>query len=100
LVVKVGVNSQTTKESVEKHLGEYIQGTAVSFHDETLSTICDVGRIKKAYKIPSLPVTKTKKGGAVSEGKGEEEEEEELSEAEKTRIERAILGAMALRGAT
>ena len=83
-MVKVSVDPEITQESVASHLAASVDGTAVPFNDEILSTIADVAKIKKAYKLGALDTTPqangTQKGG-------------------KQRLEKSLLGAIALRGA-
>lgn len=88
LVVKVPVVSGITHESVAAHIGEYIQGSPVPFNDDTLSAISDVERIKKAYKLGSLPSQRTKSDLVNGHDDG------------KRQLEVCLLGAIALRGAT
>ncbi|KAL1962057.1 hypothetical protein VTN77DRAFT_643 [Rasamsonia byssochlamydoides] len=88
LVVKVSVNPEITHDSVADHLGKVIEGTPVPFNDETLCTISDVGKIRKAYKISPL-VTKpaaTHVNGSLDDTRRD--------------LEVSVLGAIALRGAS
>lgn len=75
-----------THESVAAHLGEYVKGTPLPFNDETLSSVSDVGKIKKVYKLGALATTPTK--GHVDGGHVDG----------KRRLEISLLGAIALRG--
>lgn len=59
----------------------------MSFNDETLSEIADIAKIKKAYKLGSLP---SAPAGQVN-GTGS---------SDNVRLENSIIGAIALRGAT
>ncbi|OJJ51287.1 hypothetical protein ASPZODRAFT_127343 [Penicilliopsis zonata CBS 506.65] len=87
LIIKVSLTPDITHESVEAHLQEHIQGTPVPFDDEILSTIRDVAKIKKVYKLGSLPSSTTKEAnGTLSDGDRQ--------------LEKCLLGAIALRGAT
>ncbi|KAL4906573.1 hypothetical protein BDW74DRAFT_150701 [Aspergillus multicolor] len=87
LVVKVSVTPDITHESVAAHLAQNVQGTLLPFDDEALAELSDVAKIKKAYKLGSLPSATSKQAnGALDEGKRQ--------------LELSILGAMALRGAT
>ncbi|KGO71914.1 Kinase binding protein CGI-121 [Penicillium italicum] len=81
LVIKVSVSPEITHESVAAHLDSSIQGTPVPFDDQTLSTISDINKIKKAYKLGALPSPTGK----------------ENDEA-KQRLENSLLSAIALRG--
>lgn len=88
LVIKVPVVSGVTHESVAAHLEEHVQGSQVPFNDDTLSAVSDVGRIKKAYKLGSLPSQPAKAGQVNDQDDG------------KRQLELCLLGAIALRGAT
>lgn len=87
LVIKVPVAPGITHDSVAAHLGESVQGSPVSFNDETLAAMADVGKIKKAYKLGSLP--QPPKADQVN---GQEDARRQL--------ETCLIGAIALRGAT
>ncbi|KAE8349270.1 kinase binding protein CGI-121-domain-containing protein [Aspergillus coremiiformis] len=87
LVVKVSVTPEITHDSVAAHLAQSIEGSPVSFTDETLSEIADVAKIKKAYKLGALT---SAPAGQVNGA----------SNAEKMRLENSVIGAIALRGAT
>ncbi|KAL4980306.1 kinase binding protein CGI-121-domain-containing protein [Aspergillus desertorum] len=88
LVVKISVTPDITHESVAAHLRQNVQGTPLPFNDEALSGISDVAKIKKAYKLGSLPSgPSSKQANGTS---GEKDRQLELS----------VLGAIALRGAT
>ena len=83
-MVKVSVDPEITQESVASHLAASVDGTAVPFNDEILSTIADVAKIKKAYKLGALDTTPQANG---------------TQEGGKQRLEKSLLGAIALRGA-
>ncbi|KAE8376336.1 kinase binding protein CGI-121-domain-containing protein [Aspergillus bertholletiae] len=87
LVVKVSVTPEITHDSVAAHLAQSIEGSPVPFNDETLWEIADVAKIKRAYKLGSLP---SAPAGQVN-GTGN---------SDKMRLENSIIGAIALRGAT
>ncbi|KAL4781711.1 kinase binding protein CGI-121-domain-containing protein [Aspergillus varians] len=87
LVVKVSVTPDITQESVAMHLAQNVHGTPLPFDDAALSGVSDIAKIKKAYKLGSLPTASANKvNGAPDEGR--------------RRLELSILGAIALRGAT
>ncbi|KAL4921071.1 kinase binding protein CGI-121-domain-containing protein [Aspergillus aurantiobrunneus] len=87
LVVKVSVNPDITHESVAAHLAQNVQGTPLPFDDAVVAGISDIAKIKKAYKLGSLPPASSNQvNGARDEGR--------------RRLELSILGAIALRGAT
>lgn len=69
-----------------RHLQSVVEGTPAPFNDETLTSIADVPKIRKVYKISAPPG----KSGATFAA----------NEDEKRDLEVAILGAIALQGAT
>jgi EKC/KEOPS complex subunit CGI121/TPRKB len=71
---------------VQLHLSAAFEGEQVGFSDEELSSMTDMARVKKIYKLNSVGAGK---GGAVVNG-----------EAERREMEMLVLGSMALRGAT
>ena len=85
-MIKVSVTPDITHESVGAHLAEHIKGTPVPFNDATLSSIRDVGKIKKSYKLGALatPQVKGQVNGAHDD--------------DSRRLEVSLLGAIALRG--
>lgn len=85
LVIKVPVAESINYESVSAHLGEFVKGSPVPFNDDTLSAISDVGKIKKAYKLGSLPLQPDQANG---------------QDDGRRQLEICLLGAIALRGAT
>jgi EKC/KEOPS complex subunit CGI121/TPRKB len=86
LVVKVSVTPDITHDSVAAHLAQAIEGSPLSFNDETLSQVSDVTKIKKAYKLGALASPAGQVNGANSD--------------EKRRLQNSLIGAIALRGAT
>ncbi|KAL2843504.1 kinase binding protein CGI-121-domain-containing protein [Aspergillus pseudoustus] len=87
LVVKVAVTPEITHGSVAAHLAQHVQGSSIPFDDAAISQISDFAKIKKAYKLGSLP------SPAASQANG-------AHDNEKRRLELSVLGAIALRGAT
>ncbi|KAL2812800.1 kinase binding protein CGI-121-domain-containing protein [Aspergillus cavernicola] len=86
LVVKVSVTPDITYESVAAHLAQNVQGSPLAFDDESLSGISNIAKIKKAYKLGSLPSTPSgQANGTQDDGK--------------RRLEVSVQGAIALRGA-
>lgn len=75
-----------THESVAAHLAQAVEGTPVPFNDETLSSISDIAKIKKAYKLGSLDSAPSDKADGINSGD--------------RRLELSVIGAIALRGAT
>ncbi|CEL02749.1 Putative Protein cgi121 [Aspergillus calidoustus] len=87
LVVKVSMTPNMTHESVAAHLAQHVQGSSIPFTDAALARVSDVAKIKKAYKLGSLPsAASNQANGAHNDGK--------------RRLELSVLGAIALRGAT
>lgn len=90
LVIKVSTSSYITHDTVAKHLETSVKGTPVPFDDDSLSSISDAAKIKKAYKLtPVAP--KPRKGDPASSVS----DEHGLNKT----LERSILGSIALRGA-
>lgn len=87
LVVKLSTSPEISHDSVAAHLAQSVEGSPMSFNDETLSEIADVAKIKKAYKLGALP------SAPVGQVNGP-------SNAETLRLENSVIGAIALRGAT
>ncbi|GAM38300.1 hypothetical protein TCE0_033f08915 [Talaromyces pinophilus] len=83
LVVKLSVTPEITHESVAKHLENSVEATPVPFNDETISSISDLVKIRKLYKLnQSVSKAADGQGNAVKD------------------LEPLILGAIAIRGAT
>ena len=87
-MVKVSVSPDITRESLAPHLSENIKGTPAVFDDATLSSISDVEKIKKAYKL----------GAMVTPPPPKEQTNGDVREKENWQFEAALLGAIALRG--
>ncbi|GAD93374.1 protein cgi121 [Paecilomyces variotii No. 5] len=88
LVIKVSVSPEITHDSVAQHLEQVVEGTAVPFRNATLSAISDISKIRKAYKMgaaPAKPVSNQTNG---------------THDSTQRDLEIALLGAIALRGAT
>ncbi|CAG8055296.1 unnamed protein product [Penicillium salamii] len=88
LVIKVSTSSEITHETVAAHLSSAVEGTSVSFDDQTLFEFSDINKIKKAYKLGAL-ASPTKATDQVASKENVET---------KQRLENALLGAIALRG--
>jgi EKC/KEOPS complex subunit CGI121/TPRKB len=86
-------------ESIESHLRSSIQGIPSSPDDDTLMGICDLVKVRKAYKI-SAPVSASNKETTDSQNLGPNDAKKSNAANERLVLERAILGLMALRGAT
>jgi EKC/KEOPS complex subunit CGI121/TPRKB len=77
------VTPEITHESVAKHLESSVEATPAPFNDETISSISDLTRIRKLYKL-NQPASKSADGQV------------NVVNA----LEPLILGAIAIRGAT
>jgi EKC/KEOPS complex subunit CGI121/TPRKB len=86
-------------ESIEIHLRSSIQGIPLSLDDDTLMGISDLAKVRTAYKI-SAPVSASKTKTTDSPKSGPNDVKESNTVNERLVLERAILGLMALRGAT
>jgi EKC/KEOPS complex subunit CGI121/TPRKB len=91
LVIKVATSPEVTFDSVKNHLGGAVRGMPIGFDDESLSRCSDVSQIRKAYKIAPVPADKKH----VPQLNGSINFRSYIGE-----LEIAILGGMALRGAT
>ena len=85
-------------DGVNNHLRNSVQGTPTEFNDENLQVISNLSKISKAYKVNLVVST-------IGEGKKSRKEVNEVpginhEPDERRRIEVAVLGAIALRGAT
>lgn len=90
-----------SKEAIENHLLSSIQGTPILFNDETMRILCDTIKVRKTYKIPFPPDPPRKKGAHRKKKKPDAHAGLQDNDPEqRSRLERSILGAMALRGAT
>jgi EKC/KEOPS complex subunit CGI121/TPRKB len=87
LVIKVSVTPEITHDSVAAHLESSVEGTSVPFDDLTLSEISDINKIKKLYKLGALPSPATKADAS-----------QPYADDARRRLERSMLGAIALRG--
>jgi EKC/KEOPS complex subunit CGI121/TPRKB len=98
LVVKVSTSPSVTSESVKSHLESVVDGTFADFNDENLQITSDLGKIEKAYKIASSVSSK----GQIKPSKSHVNGMTGIGPTakEKKKLEIAILGAIALRGAT
>lgn len=88
--MKVSVSPEITHDSVAAHLENSIEGSPAPFDDHTLSEITDITKIKKTYKLGALPSP----GGRANSSQPNGVQED----GAKPRLERSMLGAIALRG--
>lgn len=98
LVIKVSTSPSVTSESVRSHLEGAIEGICLDFNDESLQATSDLGKIRKAYKIGSNMLSKGQNRQSKSHLSSIDGVNPILNE--KKELELAILGAIALRGAT
>ncbi|PQE31470.1 hypothetical protein CJF32_00008080 [Rutstroemia sp. NJR-2017a WRK4] len=98
IVIKIAPASAAG--SIAEHLGAVVEGDAVEFTDAELSALVDVKRVKKVYKLGAASAGggggKGGKKGADVNGVGQVKSEED----ERKELGIAVLGMMALRGAT
>ncbi|KZF24440.1 CGI-121-domain-containing protein [Xylona heveae TC161] len=104
LVIKICTGGEITTDGVRTHLSRAVDGAAVPFIDESLRSMTDLAKIKKIYKIG----TSNNVGSAGKRNKSDisptgsqmvlNGNQAELKERKE--LEVAILGLMALRGAT
>lgn len=88
--MKVSVSPEITHDSVAAHLESSVEGSPVPFDDHTLSEISDITKIKRTYKLGGLPSPGDKANSTQFNGV--------LEDGAKARLERSMLGAIALRG--
>ncbi|ROT39655.1 CGI121 protein [Sodiomyces alkalinus F11] len=87
LVVKItfptdAVPTPPSREQIQKHLDENVEGTPTDFSDEAIAEVTDWGKVKKYYKLNGLPWLDAIKDQEESRGQ----------------MQGLVLGAMALRG--
>lgn len=70
-------------------MAAHVEGRQVEPSDAEVSTVTDVARVRKLYKLP-----------VVQQKGGKKEKSAEEQQEEKKELEMGILAAMALRGAT
>ena len=99
-MIKVGTAPDITRESVERHLNAVIEGRAVEFSDEELQRIVDLARVRKIYKLNSTGAKgKNSKAQTGEEGSNAVVGNKQ-GDSDMKALEVAILGMMALRGAS
>ncbi|KAF2119733.1 protein CGI121 [Lophiotrema nucula] len=92
IAVKLGLGPEVTNERVSQHLGEHVQGESVNVGEEAerVGDWCDVGKVRKVYKLEN-PKKKGGKKGAQINGVGKEVDE-------RREMESVILGMITLKG--
>ena len=90
----IKIASADYAEAIAQQLEWAVEGRSLDFDDATLSLLSDMTEIRKTYKLNATPKSKAID---ISEdgGQGQMDRNEERSE-----LEVAILGLIALRGAT
>lgn len=78
----MGGITETTVESVGQHLKQHVEGQEIEITDQWLGELVDLARVKKIYKLNSLP-----NKGRLSD-----------TASERMEMETFVLGAMALKG--
>jgi hypothetical protein len=95
-VIKVASEDNAT--GIAQQLDWAVEAQELDFDDATLYRLCDVAEIRKIYKLP-----------APHKARGKTKQDEQLvvtrqmsdeAEAERNELQMAILGMIALRGAT
>lgn len=87
-MIKISTSSKITHETVASHLASSVQGTLVNFDDQILFELADFTKIKKAYKLGALP----------SPSKAADQVTSPENIETKQRLEKSLVGAIALRG--
>lgn len=87
-MIKISTSSEITHETVAAHLASSVQGTPVDFDDQLLFEFADFTKIKKAYKLGALP----------SPSKAADQVASPENIETKQRLEKSLVGAIALRG--
>lgn len=82
-----------TAESVSEHLGGAVEGESVDVGEdgERIGERCDLGRVRKVYKLGGEGTGKKGKGGGSVNGVGSGKDE-------KKEVESVVLGIIALKG--
>lgn len=96
-MIKVSTTPDITHQTVEQHLAAVIKARAVEFSDAELRHTVDLAKVRKIYKLNSMgDKGKKSKDQSVAEcGDGAQG-----GESEAKALEIAILGMIALRGAS
>jgi EKC/KEOPS complex subunit CGI121/TPRKB len=85
LVIKVSTSPAITHDSVAQHLDGAIEARPIPFSDESLRAVQDLDGLVGAYKLGAVITNKTPGG---------------ISDEDRQRLEKCIIGSIALRGAT
>jgi EKC/KEOPS complex subunit CGI121/TPRKB len=111
LIIKVSLPPSSTSETttapsvspsnIQTHITANVEGDPLPFTDSSIASLTDFARVKKIYKLNSSGGSSTKKGKPAVNGSGHHEVNGAGGKVDELReLEVAILGAMALRGAT
>ena len=95
LVLKVATSPTVTEQGVSDHLTNSIEGSQAAFADNNIMAVSDLSRIRKVYKIAASRSASKAPNALVNghAGSGPDLEDRQT-------VETAVLGAIALRGAT
>ncbi|KAF2002169.1 hypothetical protein P154DRAFT_618900 [Amniculicola lignicola CBS 123094] len=92
-----GIRTSVSAASVSKHLGDHVQGTSVEISADggNLGRWCDVGKVRKVYKLGDGKAGKGKgkRGGDVGGMDGVDGDGDERKE-----MESVIMGIMTIKG--
>ena len=100
VVVKVQTDSGLSYNSVSKFLVGAVKGTEIEFSDEVQKDVCDLKKVKKYYKSV-LQVDDGGDSGKKRKAAQDEDQSSPLDSAQqRSNIEKSIVAALALRGAT
>jgi len=83
--VKLSTSPDTTAETIANHLESAVEGIWTEFNNAALVGISDIPKITKIYKLQDSTNRKRK---------------DEVGEVDRSEAEVAVLGLMALRGAS
>jgi EKC/KEOPS complex subunit CGI121/TPRKB len=111
LIIKVSLSPSTTPDAgnaplltpsdIQTHVSANVEGDPLPFTDSFIATLTDFGRIKKIYKLHASGGSSAKKGKPTVNGWVNHEVDGASGKVDEIReLEVAVLGAMALRGAT
>jgi EKC/KEOPS complex subunit CGI121/TPRKB len=89
-----------TPSDTQTHVSANVEGDPLPFTDSSIATLTDFGRVKKIYKLNAGGGSSATKGKPTVNGSGSHEVDGRGKLDEVRELEVAVLGAMALRGAT
>ena len=98
LVLKVATSPVITEQGVSDHLTSSVAGSQAAFTEDNIKAVSDLSRIRKVYKIVSGASSKKASKASNTLVNGHADSGPDLEERQT--VETAVLGAIALRGAT